>query len=50
MDAFKGIGNAISQGIDAVQDLAKGDIGGALSSGLGAAVNGLWPPIRSFHW
>jgi hypothetical protein len=39
-DVFSGIGNAISGGINAIQDLAKGDVGGALSAGLGAAVNG----------
>lgn len=36
-----GIGNAISDGINAVEDLGKGDIGGAISSGLGAVTNGI---------
>lgn len=40
MGIVSDIGNAISGGITAVEDLAKGDIGGAVSSGLGAAVNG----------
>ncbi|HKS73603.1 MAG TPA: hypothetical protein VJQ82_10440 [Terriglobales bacterium] len=36
-----GISNAISGGINAIEDLGKGDIGGAITSGLGAVANGI---------